>query len=76
MLYTENLVPELEGLYSGKECFQWMEKENQHLHKLMGPRYEQLAAVGGEPIDDIYGFLPEANWYRLVGKFLQTGIKQ
>ena len=75
MLDTENLALELEGLYSGRECFQWMEKENQNLHELMGPRHEKMAAVGGEPIDDIYGYLPEINWYRLVGKFLQTGIK-
>ncbi|MDH3957767.1 MAG: NAD-dependent epimerase/dehydratase family protein, partial [Desulfobacteraceae bacterium] len=29
MLDSENLKPELEGLYSGRECFQWMEKEGQ-----------------------------------------------
>lgn len=52
-----------------------MEKESQHLHELVGPRYEKLAALGGEPIDDIYKYLPEVNWYRLVSKFLQTGIK-
>jgi nucleoside-diphosphate-sugar epimerase/glycine cleavage system H lipoate-binding protein len=76
MLNTENLALELEGLYSGRECFQWMEKEGQHLHEIMGPRYEKLTAIGGEPIDDIYGHLPEVNWYRLVSRFLQTGIKQ
>jgi len=76
MLDTENLALELEGLYSGRECFQWMEKENQNLHELMGPRYEKMAATGGEPIDDIYGYLPEVNWYRLVSKFLHTGIIQ
>ena len=35
-----------------------------------------LAAIGGKLIDDVYGNLPEFNWYRLVRKFLQTGIKQ
>jgi nucleoside-diphosphate-sugar epimerase/glycine cleavage system H lipoate-binding protein len=76
MLDTENLALELEGLFSGRECFQWMEKENQHLHDLMGPRYEKMAAVGGDPVDDIYKYLPGVNWYRLVSKFLRTGIKQ
>jgi nucleoside-diphosphate-sugar epimerase/glycine cleavage system H lipoate-binding protein len=76
MLDTEHLALELEGLYSGRECFQWMEKENQNLHEFMGPRYEKMAATGGEPIDDIYGYIPEVNWYRLVSKFLHTGIKQ
>jgi len=75
MLDTENLAPELAGLYSGRECFQWIERENQNLYKLMGPRYEQLAAAGGEPIDDIYVNLPEINWNLLVSKFLQTGMK-
>ena len=76
MLDTEHLALELEGLYSGRECFQWMERENQNLHELMGPRYEKMAATGGEPIDDIYRYLPEVNWYRLVSKFLHTEIKQ
>jgi glycine cleavage system H lipoate-binding protein len=70
VLDSENLKPELAGLYSGKECFQWMEKENQNLYKLMGPRYEQLAATGGEPIDDVYGNFPEMDWDRLVRTFL------
>jgi len=42
----------------------------------MGPGYEKMAAMGGGPIDDIYGNLPDVNWNLLVGKFLQTGIKQ
>ncbi len=70
MLDTENLKPELEGLYFGRECFQWMEKESQNLYELMGPRYEKLAATGGKPIDDIYGHFPEISWQRLVSTFL------
>ena len=70
ILDPENLEPELAGLYSGKEFFQWMEKESQNLYHLMGPRYEQLAATGGEPIGDIYGHFPEMDWDRLVSTFL------
>jgi len=70
MLDVENIKPELAGLYSGRECFQWMEKESQNLHELMGPRYEQLAATGGQPIDDIYGHFPEMEWDRLIKTFL------
>jgi hypothetical protein len=40
------------------------------------PGIIKMAAIGGEPIDDIYGYFPEVNWYRLVARFLQTGIKQ
>ena len=70
ILDAENLKPELTGLYSGQECFQWMEKESQNLYELMGPRYEGLAATGGEPIDDIYGHFPEMDWDLLVRTFL------
>jgi nucleoside-diphosphate-sugar epimerase/glycine cleavage system H lipoate-binding protein len=70
ILEAENLALELEGLYSGWECFQWIEKENQNLHELMGSRYERLAAMGGEPIDDIYGNFPEMDWDLLVRTFL------
>lgn len=72
MLDAENIKPELAGLYSDKECFQWMEKESQNLYTLMGPRYEQLAATGGEPIDDVFGNFPEIKWDRLVRTFLRT----
>jgi glycine cleavage system H lipoate-binding protein len=75
MLDPENLEPELAGLYSGRECFQWMEKEGQNLYELMGPRYEQLAATGGEPIDDIYGNFPEMDWDLLVRTFFRTAEK-
>jgi len=72
ILDAKNMKPELAGLYSDKECFQWMEKERQNLHDLMGPRYEQLAATGGEPIDDVFGNFPEIKWDRLVRTFLRT----
>ena len=72
MLDPANIKPDLEGLYSGKECFQWMEKESQNLHELLGPSYKRLAATGGEPIDDIFGHFPEIAWDRLVRTFLRT----
>jgi glycine cleavage system H lipoate-binding protein len=72
ILEAEKIEPELAGLYSDKESFQWMEKESQNLCHLMGPRYEQLAATGGEPIDDVFGNFPEIKWDRLVRTFLRT----
>ena len=75
MLDPSNIKPELEGLYSGKECFQWMEKESKNLYELMGPRYEHLAATGGEPIDDIFGHFPEISWDRLVRTLFRTAEK-
>ena len=72
MLDPAHIEPDLEGLYSGKECFQWMEKEVQNLHELLGPVYKQLTATGGEPIDDIYEYFPEINWDRLVRTLFRT----
>jgi hypothetical protein len=38
----------------------------------MGPEYEQLAATGGEPIDDVVGHFPEIGWDLLAQTFLRT----
>jgi len=75
MLEPENIKSELESLYFGKECSQWMEKESQNLNELLGPGYKQLAATGGEPIDDIFGEFPESSWDRLVRTFFRTAEK-
>jgi glycine cleavage system H lipoate-binding protein len=72
MLDPANIRSELEVLYSGKECFQWAEKESQNLLELLGPRYKQLAATGGESIDDIFGHFPEISWDRLVRTLFRT----
>lgn len=66
------LKANLKGLYYGNESFQWIEKENQRLMKLLGPEYEQLAATGGEPVGDIFGHFPEIGWDRLTETFLRT----
>lgn len=76
ILDAENLKPELSGLYFGKECFQWMEKESQNLFGLLGSGYKQLAATGGEPMDDIFGHFPEISWDRLVRTLFRTAEKR
>ena len=63
---------ELRGLYYGKESFQWMELESSKLMSLMGPRYENLAATGGEPIGDVFGNFPKIGWHVLTQLFLLT----
>jgi glycine cleavage system H lipoate-binding protein len=70
-----SLVFNLERLYFEDKCFEWIEKENRILLEFLGPRYERLAATGGEPLDDIYGHFPEIDWNRLVRTFLRTGEK-
>jgi glycine cleavage system H lipoate-binding protein len=72
LLDPANLKLNLKGLYFGKECFEWMEKENQNLLEFLGPKYERLAATGGKPIADIYGHFPEMAWDMLVRTFLHT----
>lgn len=72
LLNPVNMEVNKKALCSGKECFQWMEKENQNLMEFLGSQYERLAATGGEPIDDIFGHFPEMDWDRLVRTFLRT----
>ncbi len=62
----------LKRLFFGKESFQWMEQESQKLMTLMGPEYEQLAATGGEAINDLFGNFPDLGWSRLAQTFLRT----
>ena len=69
-----SLKRSLRQLYYGKESIRWMETEGQKLMRLMGPEYEQLAATGGEPINDFYGHFPDIGWERLTKTFLRTEI--
>ncbi len=63
----------LDILISGNKSMKWMEHEFQELLKLMGPKYEKLAATGGELVSDLFGRFPEIGWERLVKTFLRTG---
>jgi glycine cleavage system H lipoate-binding protein len=72
LLTPSNLERDMRKLYMGKECFQWMEKENQRLLEILGPEYERLAATGSELIDDMYGNFPGIKWDRLVKIFLRA----
>ena len=61
------------SLISGNKSLKWMEEEFQKLLKLMGPKYEKLAATGGELVSDLFGRYPEIGWERLAKTFLRTG---
>ncbi|MFH1625051.1 MAG: glycine cleavage system protein H [Pseudomonadota bacterium] len=63
---------DLKGLYFEVESYLWMEEESQRLMSMMGPEYEQLAATGGQPINDLFGSFPELEWNRLAKTFLRT----
>ncbi|CCK79853.1 MULTISPECIES: glycine cleavage system protein H [Desulfobacula] len=60
------------GLFYGKESLEWTDRESQRLLHLIEPEYMDLAATGGEPVDDIYGSFPEIEWEILVREFLRT----
>jgi glycine cleavage system H lipoate-binding protein len=62
----------LKKLYFDKESVGWIEQESQKLLSAVGPQYDQLAATGGEVINDIYGNVPGLEWDRLVSTFLHT----
>jgi len=61
------------GLFFGKESLEWTDRESQRLLHLIGPEYLDLAATGGEPVDDIYRSFPEIGWESLEREFLRTG---
>jgi glycine cleavage system H lipoate-binding protein len=60
----------IKKLHFGSDSIKWMEAEHKKLLGLIGPEYEQLAATGGEPIDDVYGNIPQLGWKLLVKTFL------
>jgi heterodisulfide reductase subunit A len=66
-------VLNLNSLISVNKGLKWMEEEFQKLLKLMGPKYEKLAATGGELFSDLFGQFPKIGWERLVKTFLRTG---
>lgn len=59
-------------LYFDKESFDWTEQESRKLMSALGPQYEQLAATGGDIINDIFGNIPNLEWDQLVHTFLHT----
>jgi glycine cleavage system H lipoate-binding protein len=65
-------LKDLRKLKFGDAGIRWMEKENLKLMKMMGPEYARLAATGGEPVSDFYGFNPEIGWDNLVHTFLKS----
>ncbi|MEE4240926.1 MAG: glycine cleavage system protein H [Desulfopila sp.] len=65
----------LKGLYYGKDSLEWTDKESQRLLQLIGPDYQNMAAAGGEPVDDIYASFPDIGWDRLVKTFLGSTKK-
>ena len=65
----------LKGLYYGKDSLEWTDRESQKLLQLIGPDYQNMAAAGGEPVDDIYASFPEIGWHSLVKTFLRSAKK-
>ena len=65
-------VKSLKQLRHGDASVAWLKNEHLSLMKMMGPEYENLAATGGEPVSDFYGFNPEIGWDALVKIFLRT----
>jgi glycine cleavage system H lipoate-binding protein len=59
-------------LFAKKEVDGWMEHEVHRLHDLVMAEHGPLAATGGEPVDDIFGNVPEIGWKKLVNEFLLT----
>lgn len=72
MLDPAYLKLELNALYYGGECRQWMEQEHAALMETLGPRYESLLSTGSEPVADFYGSVQGLDWETLTERFLRT----
>jgi glycine cleavage system H lipoate-binding protein len=72
MLDPAYLKMELNTLYYGDECRQWMEREHAALTESLGPRYESLLSTGSEPVADFFGSVPGMDWEGLTRRFLWT----
>ena len=77
LFIAEPFIPErdMKILISGDQSVSWIEQENRKLLGILGDEYEKLAATGGEPVRDIFGQFPDADWQRLVREFLHTGLE-
>ena len=62
----------LRKLKFGAESIKWIKKENARLMDMLGPEYANLAATGGKPVKDFFGFNPEIGWDKLVKTFLKS----
>jgi hypothetical protein len=65
----------LKQLLFGRECDAWIEQEQQQLLQMIGPEYRQLAATGAQPVEDMFGNIPEIGWDRIVQAFLRTAAR-
>ena len=62
----------IKGLFYGKDSLEWTDLECQKLLRLIEPEYQKLAAMGGEPVDDVDGRFPQIGWEILAKTFLRT----
>jgi hypothetical protein len=71
VLQPANLRKSLKNLLFGTESLAWMDDEANRLAALLSDETDyQLAATGGEAINDIFGAVPTIGWDRLVNEFL------
>jgi len=73
LFILEPLTPEtdLTRLFSGERSVHWMEEEFKRLLTFLGPAYERLAATGAEPVRDLAGQFPDADWERVIDTFFK-----
>jgi glycine cleavage system H lipoate-binding protein len=70
---VSGLKSKTRSLLFEQKAVAWLNAEVKKLEETVMNVYGvQLAATGGEPVDDIYGNLPEVKWEDLVHKFLLT----
>lgn len=71
-LHPQNLRKELKALMIARETEEFVEREVDHLHRLIEEVSTPLAADGGTLGKDVFGAMPQLGWERLTRSFLRT----
>jgi len=71
-VHSESLRQDLKNLMINMETRDFMERQVEHLHRVIEDVAGPLAADGGFLGDDIYGHMPQLGWGRLTRIFLNT----
>ncbi len=73
LVHPHELRKSLKNLFFGDESLAWFDDEATRLNTLVSEQTGyQMAATGGEAINDIYGSVPGLNWQQIVSTFLGT----
>ena len=71
-LHCANLRRDLKNLMIGDQAGEFIQREVEHLYRIIEETNGPLTADGGYLGDDIFGHLPQVGWQKLTHIFLRT----